>query len=87
VIPGIIFLANDPLIPAAWGTCIGVGLTSGAAWQLVHLSRRIKTAKLDPIILLCAWIILPLNATGAVSLGAFLGWFEHVGHMTGVPLP
>ena len=78
VIPGIIFLANDPLIPQAWGTFIGVGLTSGAAWQLVQLSTKLKSGKMDPVILLCAWAILPLNATGAVSLGAFLGWFGQV---------
>ena len=87
IIPGIIFLANDPLIPTAWGTFLGIAATSGAAWQLVHLSIRLERARLDPVILLCAWAILPINATGAVSLGALLGWFEQVGHITGMPIP
>ena len=87
VIPGMIFLANDPLIPAAWGTLVGAAITSGAAWQLVHLSIRIKRARFDPIILIIAWAILPINATGAVSLGALLGWFEQVTHITGMPMP
>ena len=82
VIPGIIFLALKPLEPAAWGTCFGVAVTSGAAWQLVHLSTKMKSPKLSPIILLCSWTILPINATGAVSLGAFMQWFEQAKQLT-----
>lgn len=87
VIPGIIFLANDPFIPAAWGTFLGIAATSGVAWQLVHLSLRLEGLRLDPIILLCSWAVLPINATGAVSLGAVLGWYEQVSHITGMPIP
>jgi len=75
-------LALKPLEPAAWGTCIGVALTSGVAWQLVHLATRLKGTRMDPVFLLCAWAILPLNATGAVSLGAFMKWFESVKQVT-----
>ena len=87
MIPGIIFLANDPLIPAAWGTFLGISATSAVAWYLVNLTARLKSATLDTIVLICAGAVLPLNATGAVSLGAFLGWFEQVGEFTGVPIP
>jgi hypothetical protein len=82
VIPGIIFLALRPLEPAAWGTCLGIGLTSFAAWHLVHLSSRLNGTRMAPIFLTCAWAILPANATGAVSLGTFLRWFEQVKQVT-----
>jgi len=85
MLPGIIFLSNDPLEPANWGTFAGIAALAAIAWFLVHLASRFNSITINIIVLVCSWIALPINATGAVSVQLYLAWLENLTHI-GNPL-
>jgi hypothetical protein len=79
IIPGIIFLANDPLQVSAWGTFAGIAAISGAAFGIATLSDRyVRNRVVQTAVLGITWIVLPANATGAVSVATMWGWFSAI---------
>jgi len=74
--PAIIFLAADPLHQAAWATCASVAIMGGLAFVAVSALTRIPGKITDTLALTVACAALPINATGAVSLGWWLGLFD-----------
>jgi len=78
VTPGIVFLAADPLAPGSWGTTAGVVLVSAVAYHGTTLLTRASNRYAYAVALALAWVALPLNATGSVSVAGWLGWFDRL---------
>ena len=76
--PAIVFLAAEPLEPASWATCASVGITSAIAYGAVSALTRLPTRTLNFGVLFLSVFALPINATGAVSLGMYMGLFDPV---------
>jgi len=76
--PAIVFMALDPLPPSTWGTVASVGIVSGLAWLGANALPRLSHRLSYTLALLVAWIALPINATGSLSLAFWLGLFEQV---------
>ncbi|MBN2799137.1 MAG: hypothetical protein JXX28_08310 [Deltaproteobacteria bacterium] len=74
--PAIVFMATDPLEPSAWATAGGVVLLGLATYHGARWITRIEHPAAYAAALLAAWLALPLNATGAVSIARGLGWFD-----------
>ena len=77
-IPAIVFLAEDPLQARSWGTCLSIAIVSGIAWAGVHGLVRLSNRYSNGLALAAAWAALPVNATGALSVGFWFGWFDVV---------
>jgi hypothetical protein len=76
--PAIVFLALDPLSPGAWGTCASVGIVAGLAWLGANALPRVSHRLSYTAALFLAWLALPLNATGSLSIAFWTGLFEEV---------
>jgi hypothetical protein len=78
LLPGIVFLADDPLAPEAWGTFAGVAALTGVGWLLANFGHRLRAPAARLAVLVLCGLVLPLNATGSVSVAFFRGWFDRV---------
>lgn len=83
--PAIVFLANDPLAPAAWSTTAGVAVVAGLAAGAVNLLLRIGSRWTHAAAIAIACMAMPLNATGAVTVAAMVGLYDVV--VDTAPLP
>lgn len=84
VTPGLVFLAMDPLSTSTWGTCGSVAIVTAIAWTLANTMPRLGRRATYLLAIAFAWSSLPLNATGAITLAMWLGWFEGVRGAVGV---
>jgi len=75
---GVRSIARLPLSPGAWGTCASVGIVAGLAWLGANSLPRLSHRLSHTLALVVAWLALPLNATGSLSLAFWLGLFEEV---------
>ncbi len=73
--PALVFMVMDPLSPSTWGTCAGVGVVAGIAWGAANTLPALERRSTHWIAVFVAWGALPLNASGALSLASWLGWF------------
>lgn len=73
--PAIALLTEDPLSMEAWSAMLGAVAVSGLAWLGVVAVTRLpaRWAHLAAVMLAC--LVLPLNATGAVTAATFIGIF------------
>jgi hypothetical protein len=71
--PAIVFLAEAPLQPSTWATVASVGTLGAVSYGLVSLAARRQNLIGNTAALTLAWAALPLNATGAVSVWAWVG--------------
>jgi hypothetical protein len=78
MIPGIIFLANDPFAGASWGALAGVTAVTAAGWGVANLGPKLKAPFVHVTVLALTWSVLPLNATGTVTAAWLLGLFNTV---------
>jgi hypothetical protein len=78
LLPGVVFLVNDPLSSNAHGTALGVAAVAGVAYLLVRVSPRFSNNYLYAAVLAFACLALPINATGAVTVAKMAGWFDKV---------
>ena len=78
LLPGIVFLAKDPLLPETWGTFIGIAVLSAVGWLLANYGSRLRANAARLAVLVFCGLVLPLNATGSVSVAFFRGWFDRV---------
>ncbi len=85
--PAIIFLADNPLHRAAYMTTAGVVITCAICYFAVSfLSKRSMTGA-HTTALVIASLAMPINATGALSLGWYLGVFDTVKDVTTEVVP
>ena len=78
ILPAVVFFAQDPLSYSSWGAVASIfgvaGIVyAGAPW-VVRLSNRWTHI----LVLTGAACALPVNATGAVSVAAAVGWFNRI---------
>lgn len=73
LIPALVFLAIDPLSRTTLSTCAGVAAVAGIAWLVANFLPKLRRRPATVAALLVAWLALPLNATGAVTLAGALG--------------
>ena len=78
LLPGIVFLANDPLVPESWGTFAGIAVLSAVGWLVANFGSRLRATTARLGVLVVCGLVLPLNATGSVSVAFFRGWFDRV---------
>jgi hypothetical protein len=83
--PAIVFLANDPLAPAAWSTTIGTAIVAALATGAIALLTRIGSRWTHGAAIAIACLAMPLNATGAVTVAAMVGLYDVV--VDTAPLP
>jgi hypothetical protein len=83
--PILVFFGRDPFALASWSTTLGVLVIAAIAWfgtqLLVHLQRR--WAYVAAMVLGC--LALPASTTGAVTVGAMMGWYQVVVDHTPMP--
>ena len=76
LLPGAVFLADDPLAASSWSAVGGVALVSALGFLLAdRLAPRVGRAGRVAILGACA-AILPINASGSLSLAWFIGLFD-----------
>lgn len=76
LLPGSVFLIEDPLTASSWSALGGAAILSGAGFIL---ASRVTTLanRLGLMALLAAtWLVLPISATGSLSIAWFAGWFD-----------
>lgn len=78
LLPGIVFLAQDPFLPETWGTFLGVAALSGIGWLIANYGPRLQAQTARVLVLVLCGLVLPLNATGSVSVAILRGWFDRV---------
>lgn len=78
LLPGIVYLAQDPLQPEAWGPLVGVGALVGVGWLAANLGPRISADPARIGILVATGLVLPLGATGTITWAWARGWFDRV---------
>lgn len=78
MVPAIVFLANDPLAADAWGTLAGVAVLTAIGWFIANVGPRLKASVARIGVLVACWLVLPINATGTISVAWFMGWFDRV---------
>ena len=83
--PAIVFLANDPLAPAAWSTTFGTAIVAGLTAGAVSLLTRIGSQWTHGAAIAIACMAMPLKATGAVTVAAMVGLYDVV--VDTAPLP
>lgn len=76
MLPALVFLATDPLEPSAWMTAGGVMIVSLMAYGATSLMARWSNRYTYSALLTLAWLALPANATGSMSVATWLGWFD-----------
>lgn len=74
--PAIVFLAADPLARSTWSLCAGIAAIAAVGWLAVSGFARLKNRYGYMLALTLAWLALPINATGAASMGHMMGWFD-----------
>lgn len=76
--PAIVFMTADPLAPSSWSLTLGaVGVSSLAYLGVMVLTRRASRWTHGAAVAI-ACMALPLNATGAVTVGTMVGLFDAV---------
>lgn len=71
--PAIVFIAEDPLARSAWSTCVGVLVVCIVLKYSGRLLLRTPTSVARIVALAIATAGLPLNASGAVTVGMLTG--------------
>lgn len=84
-LPAIVFLTDDPLAPAAWGTTVGALVLAGLVYGGLLALTRIGSRWTHGAAIALACFALPLNATGAVTVAAMVGLFDKVLDVAPVP--
>jgi len=85
MIPGIVFLVNDPIAMSSWSTFFGIIIFAGLARLGVELLVKVAHRYASIFALTVACLALPLNTTGAVSVGAMVGLFDKALEDAGAP--
>lgn len=85
--PAMVFLTNDPLAPTAWSTTIGaIGISLGSYMGVLFLSR-FASRFTHGLAIAIACFALPLNATGAVTMGTMVGFYDTLRSQSPLPIP
>lgn len=74
--PAIALLTEDPLAMSAWSAMFGAVLVSGLAWAGILAVTRLTARWTHVAAVMVACLVLPLNATGAVTAAALIGIFS-----------
>lgn len=85
MIPGIVFLVNDPIAMSSWSTFFGIIIVAGLARLGVDLMSRIAHRYASIFALTVACLALPLNTTGAASVAAMVGLYDKALEDAGAP--
>jgi hypothetical protein len=76
LLPGAVFLADDPLAPSAWSAVGGVAVIAAVAFVLAdRVAPRVGRSGLVAVLGACG-AALPINTTGSLSLAWFIGLFD-----------
>lgn len=76
LLPGAVFLADDPLARSAWSVVGGVALVAAIGVVLAdRVAPRVGRPGQIAVLAACA-AALPLNTTGSLSLAWFIGLFD-----------
>lgn len=84
-LPAIVFLTDDPLAPAAWGTTVGALVLAGLVYGGLLALTRIGSRVTHGAAIALACFALPVNATGAVTVATMIGLFDKVVDAAPVP--
>lgn len=74
--PAIALLTEDPLAMSAWSAMFGAVAVSGLAYVGVVAVTRLAARWTHLAAVMVACLVLPLNATGAVTAATFIGIFS-----------
>jgi hypothetical protein len=74
--PGIALLAEDPLAMSAWSAMAGAVAVSGLSWIGIAALTRVASAWTHLAAVALGCCVLPLNATGAVTVATLIGIFS-----------
>jgi hypothetical protein len=85
MVPGIVFLVNDPIAMSSWSTFFGILIVAGLARLGVDMMSRIPHRYASIFALAIACLALPLNTTGAASVAAMVGWYDQALEDAGAP--
>lgn len=76
LLPAIVFIVDDPFFETSWAPTAAAAALSGVGWLAAQLATRLRGAFWWTGLLVLISLVLPVNATGAVSLAWWLGWFS-----------
>jgi hypothetical protein len=76
VAPAIALLTEDPLATSAWSAMLGAVAISGLCWLGILALTRVRSAWSHLVAVALGCLVLPLNATGAVTAATFIGIFS-----------
>jgi hypothetical protein len=85
LMPGIVFLIDDPIAMSSWSTFFGICIIAGAARVGVTIMTKINHRYASYLALTVACLALPVNTTGAASVAAFVGFFDQAIDDVGAP--
>lgn len=76
LLPGAVFLADDPLATSSWSAVGGVALVAAIGFVVAdRIAPRVGRTGRIALLGVCA-AILPINASGSLSLAWFIGLFD-----------
>jgi len=76
LLPAILFLGLKPLDPVVISACVGSVIVSGLAWAFVNALGRFSNRYAHIAALTLACLALPINTSGAVTVGTFIGIWD-----------
>lgn len=76
LLPGSVFLVEDPLASSSWSALGGAAVLSLAGFLLADRVTRYANRVGLIAILATTWLVLPISATGSLSIAWFAGWFD-----------
>jgi len=85
LLPAILFVGLKPLDPVVISTCVGAVMVSGLAWAFVNALGRFSNRYAHIAALTLACLALPINTSGAVTVGTFVGIWDAVVDATPTP--
>ncbi|MCB9668317.1 MAG: hypothetical protein H6736_21815 [Alphaproteobacteria bacterium] len=78
LLPAVAFLIEDPLAASSWTAAAGTVAVAAVMWLLIATVGRIQHRVALVLLLALANLALPINATGAVSVGIASGFFDRL---------
>jgi hypothetical protein len=85
VAPVVVFFGRDPFAPGAWSTAFGVLVIAGITWVGVQWLVKLRRRWSYMLAMAIGCMALPISATGSVTVGVMLGWYQVV--VDNTPLP
>ena len=85
MMPGIVFLIDDPLAMSSWSTFFGIMIVAAIARFGVDMMVKVPHRFASYFSLTVACLALPINTTGAASVAATVGLFDRAIEDVGAP--